>query len=274
MQYQIGDFSRISRLSIKTLRFYHENGLLEPCYIDHESGYRYYTEKELETTRIIKRLKDLGFSLREIRQIIDSCQDDSELINYLAAKYQEITENIEKYQTIQEELAFHIRQIREKGEVKEMHPDLNQEIVIKKIPDRFIASIRFKGSYSEITKYLGELYKHCTRYAAGLPMALYYDEGFKEEDADIEVGLPVKKAFDIDGIHSRILKGGEALSVIHRGAYETLGESYKVVIDYINTKHMKMYTPCQEIYLKGPGIILPRNPKKFITEIRIFTTNN
>lgn len=63
MRYQIGDFSLISRLSIKTLRYYHECGLLEPSFVDSESGYRFYDQNCLERVRIINELKELGFSL-------------------------------------------------------------------------------------------------------------------------------------------------------------------------------------------------------------------
>ncbi len=267
MEYQIGDFSKIARLSVTTLRFYHENGLLEPSFVDPESGYRYYSENALEKAKIIQELKELGFPLREIQFILDSYQDDAELLTHLIERYREICENIEKSRVIRDKLAFYIQQLKENGEVNNTSP--TPQLITKKVPDTLIASVRYKGKYNDIGKYLGELYKHYGRYVAGPPMALYYDEGYKEEDADIEAGLPVKRQLNVPGIENKVLKGGEVLAAIHRGAYEALGESYKAMIDYINLHHLKMHLPCLEIYLKGPGIIFPRSPKKLLTEIRM-----
>jgi len=97
MGYQIGDFSIISRLSIKTLRYYHECGLLEPAFIDETSGYRYYDQSCLERVKIINELKELDFPLKDIKEILDHCQDDAELINYAINKSGEIQEKIERY---------------------------------------------------------------------------------------------------------------------------------------------------------------------------------
>lgn len=276
MPYQIGDFSRISRLSIKTLRFYHENGLLEPCFVDKDSGYRYYEEKALEKVRIIQELKALDFPLKEIQEILHCCQDDSELLDYLKRKSNEINENLQKYQAIQAKLEFYIRNARQQipSNLFEKTLKSNQEIVVKQILDTMIASIRFRGKYADITQYIEKLYSICGRNMEGPPMALYYDEGFQDDDTDVEVGLPVKKPVETDEIHTRVLAGGRALSIIHSGPYELLGESYKVIVDYANCYHMKIQIPCREIYHKGPGMIIPRNPKKYLTEILIQTVPN
>jgi effector-binding domain-containing protein len=73
----------------------------------------------------------------------------------------------------------------------------------------------------------------------------------------------------VGDIHIRKLKGGKAITVIHKGAFETLGESYKILIDHLNENRLKIQSPSREVYLKGPGIILPRNPRKFVTEIQM-----
>lgn len=60
---KIGDFAKMFDVSIKTVRFYEQKGLLKPCFIDVYSGYRYYNEKNIEEMTVILNLKDLGFSL-------------------------------------------------------------------------------------------------------------------------------------------------------------------------------------------------------------------
>jgi DNA-binding transcriptional MerR regulator len=133
MQYQIGDFSRIARLSIKTLRYYHECGLLEPACIDQESGYRYYDESCLERVRMISELKELGFSLKDIKGILDQCEDDTELINHAIKKSLEINETIAHYHEMQKRLESFIKQIKQVQEIKILN--INTEIIIKDIPD-------------------------------------------------------------------------------------------------------------------------------------------
>ena len=101
MRYQIGDFSRICRLSIKTLRYYHEFGILLPSDVDHDSGYRYYDETALEKARIISDLRAMDFSLHEIKEILTNYTDDSELTEFLAKKAGEIDQKIARYAEIQ-----------------------------------------------------------------------------------------------------------------------------------------------------------------------------
>lgn len=264
MKYGIGDFSRISRLSIKTLRYYHEWGLLAPTEIDGQTGYRYYDESCLDRVRIITELKDLDFSIKDIKEILDSCTDDSEIVHYISKKSEEINEKIKKYQYIQDRMnLFFNRQ----QETKALNMD--SSIVKKEISDMLIASIRFKGKYEDIGKAYGKLFKYCSWSVSGAPFSMYYEKDFKEDDADIEACLPVKREVNKDDVKSRIIKGGSALTLIHKGPYETIGTSYKSILDYINQNKAETQLPSREVYLKGPGAILPGSPKKYITEIQI-----
>lgn len=266
MQYQIGDFSIISRLSIKTLRYYHECGLLEPNFIDPESGYRYYDQSCLERVNIIKELKELDFPLKDIKEILDQCKDDSELISYAIKKSKEISEKIASYDRMQKQLEAFIQQTRQ---VEEDKLQMSNEIIIKEIPDILIASIRFKGKYQDVSEAFRNLFKNYGRYCNGTPFSLYYDNAYKEDDADIEACVPVKTAVEVEGIKCWKLPGGKAVTVIHHGPYETLGQSYQVIFDHINENNRQIRLPHREVYLKGPGMILPRSPKKFVTEIQM-----
>ena len=70
--FRIGDFSRLARVTIKTLHHYDEAGLLQPSHVDRQSGYRYYTASQLETLQRILLLKDLGFALEQIRELLNA----------------------------------------------------------------------------------------------------------------------------------------------------------------------------------------------------------
>lgn len=264
MRYGIGDFSRISRLSIKAIRYYHEWGLLIPTEIDEQTGYRYYDESCLEKVKIITELKNLDFSLKEIKEILDSCSDDSDITGYILKKSEEINKKIKKYRQIQKNMdLFFTRQ----QEIKSLN--INSSIKVREIPDMLIASIRYRGKYEDTGKAYGRLYRYCGRSTCGAPFSLYYQDDFKEEDADIEACVPVNKEINTEEIKSRILKGCTALTLIHNGPYEDIGISYKTIIDHINRNKMKIELPSREVYQKGPGVILPGNSKKYVTEIQI-----
>jgi DNA-binding transcriptional MerR regulator len=265
----IGDFSKITRLSIKTLRYYHEINLLCPDDVDETSGYRFYNEKNIEKAYIILELKNFDFSLKEIKNIIDNYDDDIQINEIMKKKSDEIKNKIEKYKNIESKLNSFL--INNKKVGKNMI--ITENIKEKNLEDILIASIRFKGSYQDVGEKIGKLYKTCGRYVTGNPFSLYYDDDFKDGDADIEICLNVKKEFNKGDIKSRILKGGKAISIIHKGSYDMLGNSYKTIIDYKNEKNLNFQIPSREIYIKGPGMVFKGNPENYITEIQFVVDN-
>jgi DNA-binding transcriptional MerR regulator len=68
----IGDFSRMTHLSVKALRHYHDLGLLMPAEIDPASGYRFYEPSQVPVALVIRRFRDLGMPLEEIRQMLQA----------------------------------------------------------------------------------------------------------------------------------------------------------------------------------------------------------
>jgi DNA-binding transcriptional MerR regulator len=281
MEYRIGDFSLIARLSVKTLRFYHEEGLLEPDRVDSFTGYRYYGEGALERARVISKLRDLEFSLAEIREILATCEDDESIVDRVARKAKEIEDKLERFRRVDEELSRMLQSAKEKSIM-----DANAGTEVKTIGDIDVVSVRYKGKYAEMGRFFGGLFRAAGRDSAGAPFALYYDEEFKDDDADIEVCIPLKTGtvarrsaevsdtMKAGGEQSaayafRTIPGGSVASTLHRGSYETIGDSYKVLADYLATNKLSGTTPSRELYLKGPGIIFRGNPKNYVTELQI-----
>src|SRR4051812_38218287 len=78
--FSIGEFSRASGITVKALRHYHEQGLLVPTRVDAQSGYRYYDAALLERARVLVYLRGLEFPLDEIARILESAEDDRQLL--------------------------------------------------------------------------------------------------------------------------------------------------------------------------------------------------
>ena len=66
----IGDFARMTHLSVKTLRHYHQVGLLEPAHVDPANGYRYYTTDQVPTAQVIRRFRDLDMPIDTVRAVL------------------------------------------------------------------------------------------------------------------------------------------------------------------------------------------------------------
>jgi DNA-binding transcriptional MerR regulator/effector-binding domain-containing protein len=264
MKFSIGEFSRITALSIKSLRLYHEKGILVPAQVDEFTNYRYYDESNYEAARSINILKRYGFSLAEIKEVMDSCEEESDIFEFLEKKLASVQKQIQQYKEISHEIEVTIMAERERN----MNPKLNFEIEEKELSTILIAGYRMKGKYSEIGEGFGVLGKAMGRHINGKAMMLCYDEEFKE-NADFEACFPVRKGESKDKVAVRELPGGKCVSLIHKGPYDTIGESYKKAFAYVNEKKYKSLIPSREVYIKGPGMIFRGNPNNYITEIQI-----
>lgn len=262
LNYKIGDFSKISRISVKTLRYYHEIDLLWPSHIDDDTGYRFYDESCLNTAYRINLLKGLNFSLKEIKNILEEYSEDDDLTVLFKHKLNDTKEMIKEYQHIQKALEDMIPKEKPEGF------NSTDSIIVKNIPEMLIASIRAKDQYSNVGYYLGKVAKQCARYICGNPFNLYYDNEYKEDGADMEICFPVKKHIDTPDVKTRVLKGGNFISAFHKGAYEDIGEVYKRLLDYSYKNTINIITPTREIYVKGPGIVFAGKPKRYITEVQ------
>lgn len=266
MKFSIGQFSSVTSLSIKTLRLYHEKEILIPTEVDKFTKYRYYNESNFETARIIKILKDFDFSLAEIKIILDECSDESDLLDQMKLKSEQIQSKIAQYNTTLNSLESIIEIEKE----NKMKPEQIFDVEEKTVDTILIAGYRMKGKYQDIGNGFSIVGKNFGKYCNGKPLALYYDGEYKEDDADYEACFPIRKGTGVDDISVRELKGGKCYTIIHKGSYDTLSQSYKQLFEHINEKGIKTKLPTREVYLKGPGMIFKGNPKNYLTEIQIF----
>ena len=131
---KIGLFSKLSRVSIRMLRYYDEMGLLRPAYIDPDSDYRYYREDQLQTVGWITALRDMGFSLADVRRMSQLGRDVEALAPFFAARRREL--QAETAKTAQQLLLL---DTAEKRLGKEDFMQYN--ITIKTIPARYAACV-------------------------------------------------------------------------------------------------------------------------------------
>jgi DNA-binding transcriptional MerR regulator/DNA gyrase inhibitor GyrI len=265
--YSIGQFSKIVGMSVKTLRFYHDEGVLVPSYVDPDSGYRYYAQRDAEKARVVGHLRELEFSLSEIREMLGEYDDEADLLEYLERHRDVFQQRIRRFRDVVSSLD---RIISREREAQVTMRTSTFEVEEKVLEPMLIAGIRMKGKYSDCGKGFAQVGKDLGRFISGKPFCLYYDGEYRPDDADLEACMPVRKPkAEVPGISIRELPGGRCVSLMHKGPYDQLGRSYARVLDYIRTKGLKPQLPSREIYHKGPGMIFKGNPQKYLTEIQI-----
>lgn len=260
--YQIGAFSRVVGLSVKTLRYYHDIGLLTPAKIDEDSGYRYYSEAEFIRAERIRFLKGMQFTLPEIGEVLEHLDDDSDLQAYLKEKQDQLETQIRELKKVQNSIQKHLD--KEVAFMKERHYDF--ELVT--LPEQLVASIRYKGKYEEAGQYISKLFKAVGGSATGPVFALYHDETYMEEGADIEMCVPVKKGIEKGEVSSKTIPSQRCLITTHIGPYDALHFAYKAMQDELNAKGLEALIPTREVYEKGPGMLLKGNPDKYRTVLQ------
>ncbi len=258
--YKIGEFSRITNITVKALRYYDEEGILTPS-SRADNAYRWYDENDFKKARLIVFLRNLEFSIAEIKDVLLQYDSEEDLSYFLAEKRVWIEKRVKQEQKLMEQLS---RFLTDEQEEQKMEYVIQQ----KEVGELEAAGIRFKGAYQEAGKYFGLLMKEVKNKAQGAPFCCYYDAGFSEE-ADIEACIPVKGFAGSGNISVRRFPKMRALCTVHRGGYDTLNLAYKALLDYARQHSIPCGLPTREIYHKGPGMLFLGNPNKYVTEILI-----
>ena len=264
--YTIGEFSKITGLAVKTLRFYHEQGLLIPTSVDEETGYRYYDRSKIETARSITHLRSLDLSLDEIGTILKSAGDDADLREVMERQKFLLETKIQRYREVVRSLNQFLADEEEASKLMKQSPFQIEEKVTDPI---LVAGIRIKGRYADCGPVFARIGRNLGRYISGKPLILHYDTEYREDDAEFEPCMPVRNCKSVEGISIRQLPGGRCVALLHKGPYDRLGQSYAKVLDYVRGKGYNVQVPTREIYHKGPGMIFRGNPKHFLTEIQL-----
>ncbi len=142
--FTIGEFSKIAGLSVKTLRFYHEAGILTPSAIDDQSGYRYYADDKIELARLISYLRSLEFSLDEIRELLRHEDDEVEVLDIITRRKSALEAKIRKYRKAVQSLEQFLSEEKRSTVMAQSH----FEVVEKELDPLLVGGIRMKGKYS------------------------------------------------------------------------------------------------------------------------------
>ncbi|HEX3599998.1 MAG TPA: MerR family transcriptional regulator, partial [Lacipirellulaceae bacterium] len=257
--FSIGEFSMMSGIPVRTLRFYHEQGLLVPAAIDPESNYRSYDARNLERANVIVALRQLEFPLDDIREILAGAADDADILSYLERQKHLLTEKLQHYQNVVATIDQVIEQECESRKENAMSTT-KSEIRTREVGPLLVAGIRTQGKYSDCGQGFAKLGRRLGRHIAGKPLCLYYDGEYREGDANFEPCMPIRKAVEAEGFIVRELPAATCITLTRYGPYEELRRSYARLMKYVKDQGYEISLPTREVYLKGPGMIFRGNP--------------
>ena len=260
--YKIGMFANMNRVTIKTLRYYDEQKLLVPVYVDEENGYRYYAAGQMAQLHRIIALKMMGFSIDDIRKIMDGAEEKS----FLLEKKQEILKEIavltEKLSQVESYLA------RE-------NMNLSAPVLIKEIPAAIVCTMKHRiKSYDALFELMPQMGAQmemldCKCAQPAYCFTHYLESGYTDEDILVEICEAVtEKKQDSGNIVFKVLpKVPTAACIFHKGSYDTLHNSYAMLLQYIEENGYEICGNIRESYIDG--VWNKETEKEWLTEIQI-----
>ena len=245
----IGAFSRMTFLSVKALRHYHDMGLLVPESVDAGSGYRHYSVAQVPIAQVIRRLRDLGMPLAEIRTIVRAPDVDTRNATIIA-----------HLQRMEDELA------RTRSTVASLRALLERgpapiAVEYRSLPMATAIAIGEEIASAEIPAWLdaafGELRATVDALGlrrAGVDSALYASALFEEEHGELVAFIPIAGTADAIGRgRARIIPATEYAIATHYGSFEDLDQTFGSLGAAVAERAIGVQRPIRENYLVGAG---------------------
>jgi DNA-binding transcriptional MerR regulator len=243
----IGEFSKLSQVSIKTLRFYHEIGLIKPLHVDRSSGYRYYSARQLTDIRRILAFKDMGFSLDEIELLLGEETAQDRLREKLLTKRDELHAKVNEGQQQIRRIDQAMNQITSTGGISPA------SITLKAISPQLVASLRgLVPIYEDATDLFDELARYVKRNGgAGTLGAVWHNCGSSGDQIDCEAVIFLKTRIAAgQRVTVYELPGATVATAIHEGDSD-FAHSYFSANQWITGNNWRRSGPNREVYLKG-----------------------
>lgn len=264
--FKIGDFSRLANVSVRMLRHYDKLDLLKPQVVDSFSGYRYYTARQLGTVNKIQKLKEMGFSLTAIKDLLDSDANVALLKDYLLVKEAELKQEQEKLSRQNAMLDSAVKLIKE-DMIK-----MNYHVLLKNIPERYVASTRSHiSAYSQEGILWQTLFDEIGRQkvklaAEPLGLAVFHDPEYKETDVDVEIQIGVSGNYqDTDDVKFKTVPEVQIASAVINGSYDQMPKVMETIAQWIEDNHYRLNGAMFNIYHVSPA--QDPNPDNWVTEV-------
>ena len=267
--FKIGEFSRLSLVSVKALRYYDELGLLKPARVDEFTGYRYYSASQLTRLNRILAMKDMGLSLEQIALLLDQELTPEQIRGMLRLKQVELRQQLVEGQARLARIEAWLQAFEQEAIMPAY------DVVLKKVAPLEVAQIRgVAPGMEQIGPTLDRLFDQLMGYISqqgatcvGPGITVYYDIEPGEGAVSVGACMAFEGSLN-DGEQVKVvnLPAVEAMaSVIHYGSFSTLNQAYNAILKWIETNGYHISGPSRELNLEYER---GGDQSKFVTEVQ------
>jgi DNA-binding transcriptional MerR regulator len=245
--FSIGDFSRATHLSIKTLRHYHGVGLLEPADVDPTSGHRRYKTDQIPIAQVIRRFRSLEMPLDEIRAVL-AAPDVATRNELIAAHLDRLQANLTRTQEAVASLRDLLEPAATAAPVTFEHRTIEATpaATIREIVDIDDLSLWFEGAFGEIYATLAA--QHAPPDGPG--GGIYANDLFAHDRGEATVFVPCNASFRPSGrVEPLVIPAVELAITVHPGAHADLDRTYGALAAYVADHALAVDGPIREYYL-------------------------
>jgi DNA-binding transcriptional MerR regulator len=263
--YRIGEFSKMSKTTVKTLHYYDEIGLLKPEHIDKFTSYRFYTSQQLVKLHQIQSFRQVGLSIDEIKLILSGHNFEDVLQNRKAELISEISNGQDQLSRIEFILSG-----------QEERNFMNYQGIVKQTPECIVYSKRMVvPSYDEYFQVIPAIGEEVKKLNPNLKCVtpeycfiIYHDGEYKEKDIDVEYCEAVDNfGIETEEIKFKKIPSITVLSVLHKGAYSKLKNAYAYAFKWVKENGYISNGSPRESYIDG--IWNKENEEDWLTELQI-----
>jgi DNA-binding transcriptional MerR regulator len=243
----IGEFSQITHLSIKTLRRYHQAGLLEPAHVDRQTGYRYYTLDQVPTAQVIHRFRKLDMPLREVAELL-AVTDPGARAALLSQHLQRLEAQLDQTQAA----VMALRRL--------LDPDpAPLQVQRRRTEQATVAAVRgvvdhagILEWYSAAMRELDAVLAAASAIRTGPPGGLYDNELFSDERGTMIVYIPAAVPPTAGRVEPFVIPSAEVTTTMHTGPHDDIDVTYGALGTYVMQQALEVAGPVREIYHVGP----------------------
>jgi DNA-binding transcriptional MerR regulator len=247
----IGDFSRATRLSAKTLRFYHQVGVLKPASIDPFNGYRLYDTDQIVDAQVVRQLRSLAVPVDTIREILAASE--------VSTRNELISAHLERLEFQLNATRAAVVSLRGLLGATPAYPNIEHRSVpvTPALVIRQTIDLADLGKwYTDALKDLDASARMAGRHAVGPRGGIWDTNLFLEERGEAVLFYPVDSLEGIrtpaGRIHVELLPAVDLAVAVHRGPDETMAQTYGALGSYVAEHELGVDGPIRETYLQEP----------------------
>jgi len=244
----IGDFSRATHFTVKTLRHYHETGLLEPAHIDPQTGYRRYTTDQIPIAQIIRRFRDLDMPLNEIQAVL-SAPDLQTRNDLIAGHLKRMESDLANTQSAVASLRNLLQRPASAAEIGRRKADRVTAAAISEVVDVKDALSWYLGALGELRATLSTQHKTVTGPAGGI----FSNDLFSHARGESTIFVPCEGTVRAIGrVAPLVVPAIELATLVHEGSHANIDLAYGSLATYVTQHALAVEGPLREYYLVGP----------------------